>query len=186
MILPPSLRPYSRGASTLELYQATGSLQTAIFKKGEKYKLATIAQSPWLVFLARFRNISSLATSWSKHLDAFQILTNFQHGFRARRSCETQLLTLTHELVTSFHYGRQTDMIILDFSKEFDRVPHQRLLRNLTSTLWHNQYYIQLDQSVSVRQSTTSHRKGLNVWQCPSNQRGIPKNSARTLTISVV
>jgi hypothetical protein len=42
----------------------------------------------------------------------------------ARRSCETQLLTLTHELAKSLDSGIQQDPIILDFSKAFDKVPH--------------------------------------------------------------
>ena len=33
------------------------------------------------------------------NLDEHEILTDCQHGFRARDSCETQLLTLAHELI---------------------------------------------------------------------------------------
>jgi hypothetical protein len=58
-----------------------------------------------------------------KHLDLHNILVDCQHGFRAKRSCETQLLTLSHELLSNLHSGVQTDLIILDFSKEFDKVP---------------------------------------------------------------
>ena len=53
------------------------------------------------------------------------------HGFRARHSCEIQLVTLVHELAEAIDRGRQTDMIILDFSKAFDRVPHLRLLAKI-------------------------------------------------------
>ena len=66
-----------------------------------------------------------------KHVDTYSILTDCQHGFRARRSCETQLVTLTHDLASSLDNGIQTDMVALDFSKAFDRVPHQRLMRKL-------------------------------------------------------
>lgn len=58
-------------------------------------------------------------------------LTDCQHGFRARRSCETQLLTLAQELVSGLDRKHQYDLIILDFSKAFDRVPHERLMRKL-------------------------------------------------------
>ena len=40
-------------------------------------------------------------------------------------------MTLTHDLASSLDNGKQTDMVVLDFSKAFDRVPHQRLLRKL-------------------------------------------------------
>ena len=66
-----------------------------------------------------------------KHLESYDILTDCQHGFRERRSCETQLLTLTQELVAGLDKKNQHDLIILDFSKVFDRVPHQRLMRKL-------------------------------------------------------
>ena len=66
-----------------------------------------------------------------KHLESYDILTDCPHGFRARRSCETQLLTLAQELLTGLDKKHQHDLIILDFSKAFDRVPHQRLVRKL-------------------------------------------------------
>ena len=72
-----------------------------------------------------------LTSNILKHLDRNTILADCQHGFRARRSCETQLLTLTHELAKSLDRGIQQDLIILDFSKTFDKVPHQRLLSKL-------------------------------------------------------
>lgn len=57
------------------------------------------------------------------------MLTACQHGFQARWSCETQLVTLAQELANSMDRGRQ-DLIVLPFSKAFDRVLHQRLLIN--------------------------------------------------------
>ena len=64
-------------------------------------------------------------------MERHSILNDCQHGFRAQRSCETQILTLYHELAASLDKKIQTDMIILDFSKAFDRVSHQRLLNNV-------------------------------------------------------
>ena len=66
-----------------------------------------------------------------KHVDYYRILSDCQHGFLARRSCETQLVTLCHDLSSSLDKGIQTDMVVLDFSKAFDRIPHQHLLRKL-------------------------------------------------------
>ena len=66
-----------------------------------------------------------------KHVDHHQILSDCQHGFRARRSCETQLVTQINDLSSSLDRGDQTDMVILNFSKAFDRVPHKQLLQKL-------------------------------------------------------
>jgi len=62
-----------------------------------------------------------------KHLDEQNILVDCQHGFRAKRSCETQLLTLALELADNLHNGIQTDLVILDFSKAFNKVLHRNL-----------------------------------------------------------
>ena len=64
-------------------------------------------------------------------MDNYQILSDCQHGFRARRSCETQLVTLINDLSSSLDRGDQSDMVILDFSKAFDRVLHKRFLWKL-------------------------------------------------------
>ena len=37
------------------------------------------------------------------HVEDHKILTNLQHGFRSGRSCEIQLITTTHDLLSSFN-----------------------------------------------------------------------------------
>ena len=66
-----------------------------------------------------------------KHLDQHKILYDLQHSFRARRSCETQLTLLIEELHQNFSDGKQTDVILLDFSKAFDKVNHEKLIYKL-------------------------------------------------------
>ena len=48
-----------------------------------------------------------------------------------KRSCETQLISLTQEITNHLHYGIQNDLLILDFSKAFDKVSHKKLLFKL-------------------------------------------------------
>jgi hypothetical protein len=66
-----------------------------------------------------------------KHLEKHSILSDLQHGFRAKRSTDTQLIQTADDLAHSLELGETTHMAILDFSKAFDKVPHQRLLRKL-------------------------------------------------------
>ena len=54
-----------------------------------------------------------------------------QHRFRSKLSCETQLLTFTQEFFDSMASGKQTDVAVIDFSKAFDKVDHQRLILKL-------------------------------------------------------
>jgi hypothetical protein len=65
------------------------------------------------------------------HLETNNILQGKQHGFRARLSCETQLLELVEELHRNMEAGQQTDIVVMDFSKAFDKVSHARLLYKL-------------------------------------------------------
>jgi hypothetical protein len=65
------------------------------------------------------------------HFDRWNILTDKQHGFRRRRSCESQLIITIDALAMSLAKGEQVDVILLDFSKAFDKVPHHRLLHKL-------------------------------------------------------
>ena len=66
-----------------------------------------------------------------KHLNNNNILYDLQHGFREKRSCETQLVSLVEDLSRAMKDGKQTDLILLDFSKAFDKVNHAKLLYKL-------------------------------------------------------
>ena len=66
-----------------------------------------------------------------KNFDRYSILTDKQHGFRSKHSTESQLILTTHDLAHSLNSKSQVDMIIMDFSKAFDVVPHNRLLNKL-------------------------------------------------------
>ena len=72
-----------------------------------------------------------IASQLMGHLNTNNILYDLQHGFWDKRSCETQLLALVHELAHGFNANKQTDMAILDFSKAFDKVSHKHLLYKL-------------------------------------------------------
>ena len=56
---------------------------------------------------------------------------DLQHGFRVKRSCETQLIMLVEDLARHAGLGKQTDLILLDFSKAFNKVNHSKLIWKL-------------------------------------------------------
>ena len=99
-------------------------------KKGEKCKASNYRPVSLTSICCKIQE-HVITSNVLNHLDDYKILTDCQHGFRARRSCETQLLTLAQELLEGLDKKHQNDLIILDFSKAFDRVPHERLLRKL-------------------------------------------------------
>ena len=56
-----------------------------------------------------------------------KILSDAQHGFRKRRSCDTQLLLALTDFARGLEDKVQTDVIFLDFANAFDKVSHQGL-----------------------------------------------------------
>ena len=65
-----------------------------------------------------------------KHLELNNILSDSQHGFRAKRSTETQLIQTIHDISKSLD-KETVDMAILDFTKAFHKVPHKRLIHEI-------------------------------------------------------
>ena len=103
---------------------------TPVFKKGDK-SLASNYRPISLTSVCSKLCEHIIAKSIMTHLELNNILSDFQHGFRAKRSCETQLITFWDEIVKNSNSGGQTDVIIMDFSKAFDVVPHNLLFLKL-------------------------------------------------------
>ena len=61
------------------------------------------------------------------HLDEHKLLSDRQHAFRKKHSCETQLITVIDDWAKIFDKGGQVDTFILDFEKAFDTHPHELL-----------------------------------------------------------
>ena len=63
----------------------------------------------------------------AKPFTELDILYDLQHGFREKRSCETQLIMLVDELTKNMQMaimGKQIDLIILDFKDFLDNRKH--------------------------------------------------------------
>ncbi len=53
------------------------------------------------------------------------------HGFYRLKSCDPQLLEFITDVTNNIHNGKQTDILIMDFSKAFHMVEHKHLLAKL-------------------------------------------------------
>ena len=96
-------------------------------------------------------------------MDKYNILCSHQHGFRTGHSCETQLLTTLDDLAYNLNSGFQTDLVLLDFKKAFDKVPHHRLCYKLahygirgTTLRWIQDFLTNRTQQVVVNGCSSS------------------------------
>ena len=97
------------------------------------------------------------------HFDHHSTLNEFQHGFRQKRSCESQLITTVRDFSLCLKRKEQTDAILLDFSKAFDKVDHKILVSKLSSLgiggpllQWIHSFLSNRTQSVVVDGATSS------------------------------
>ena len=67
------------------------------------------------------------------HLNTHTLLLKSQHGFTKGKSCLTNLLSFLEDVTKAIDEGKPLDVIYLDFSKAFDKVPHKRLLYKIES-----------------------------------------------------
>ena len=103
------------------------------------------------------------------HFDKFETLNNDQHGFRQKRSCETQLITTINDFSKCLNSKGQIDAILLDFSKAFDKVDHEGLLLKLENLgirgsllNWVRSFLINREQGVLVEGKISSHKRVLS------------------------
>ena len=101
-----------------------------IFKKGQHYVPANYRPISLTCVASKVME-HIICSSLMKHANNNGLFYHLQHGFRDRRSCETQLLEFIQDVVTNMQNGLQTDVCVLDFSKAFDKVGHRRLLEKL-------------------------------------------------------
>ena len=91
-----------------------------LFKKGDKHQASNY----------RPVSLTSVTCKVLEHIVHSNVINHFlhqdilcdnQHGFRSKRSCETQLITTLQSITSQLRTGRdQVDVILLDFSKAFE------------------------------------------------------------------
>ena len=87
-----------------------------------------------------------------QHLEANNLLSDKQHGFRSNRSCLTQLLDHFDDILEGFTLGKDTDSIYLDFEKAFDKVDLELLMLKLTKYGFHTKILRWIQAFLSCRQ----------------------------------
>ena len=102
---------------------------TALYKKGDRcvpnnYRPISLTS----VVCKMLKSI--IKDEFFRHFDLNNLFTAYQHGFRPGYSCVMQLINVMKDWTHAIECGKSVDVIYLDYSKAFDRVPHARLISN--------------------------------------------------------
>lgn len=62
------------------------------------------------------------------HVDLYSIIPHEQSGFRSKHSCASALLTVVDDIIQATDNAKLTALVLLDFTKAFDRINHTMLL----------------------------------------------------------
>ena len=95
------------------------------------------ARESWMpCFFMSIPTIKYLMINYIQYIKAsrkyvYNVLCEEQHGFHPNRSCKTQLITTINDFAECLNQGGQCDVLALDFSKAFDKVPHAHLFYKL-------------------------------------------------------
>ena len=65
------------------------------------------------------------------HLERCSLIRDSQHGFVKGKSCLKNLIEFFEEVTKYVDEDRAVDVVYIDFSKAFDKVPHGRLMKKV-------------------------------------------------------
>ena len=103
---------------------------TPIYKKGGKSQVGNYRPVSLTSVLCKVME-SMIKDALMNHLMTNCLLNASQHGFMKRKSCLTNLVDYLDKLTKLIDDGHNVDVLYLDFSKAFDKVPHARLMAKL-------------------------------------------------------
>ena len=100
------------------------ALVSAIYKSGSKADPSNYRSISLTCLCCKIMEHIVLS-HMAKHLNSHRILIDDQHGFQEHLSTATQLINSTNDWSETLNKKGQTNVILLDFSKAFDKVSHQ-------------------------------------------------------------
>ena len=142
-----------------------------IFKNGDADNVTNYRPISLLPIISKILE-KIVANQLMFFLENNNLISKNQHGFRARLSTETALLTITNKIYENIEQKKISLLLLLDLSKAFDSVSHQILLDKLCKVyidpFWFQDYLKNRVQSVRMG-SVLSSSKSINF--------GVPQGS---------
>ena len=108
------------------------AIVTPLHKKGDASQVSNFRPISLTCTLCKVME-SMINSNLQCFSSANSLIGHSQHGFLPGRSARTQLLESQLQWRMAQDNGVVTDVILIDFSKAFDVVPHHKLIRKLAS-----------------------------------------------------
>ena len=86
-----------------------------------------ISNTPFLAKLLEKVALSQL----NVHIEDNDLHSTYQSGYKKFHSCETALLKMTNDMITSIENNNMVSLVLLDLSAAFDTVDHDILINRL-------------------------------------------------------
>ena len=99
---------------------------TPLFKKGKKSDPQNYIPLSLTCLVCKIME-SIIKDCILNYLNKFSLIRDSQHGFTKARLCLTNLLEFMEDVTSTLDSRKSVDIIYLDFTKAFDKVPYQRL-----------------------------------------------------------
>ena len=137
---------------------------TPIFKKGDRRVAANYRPVSLTSVVCKVME-RLVVNQVLDHVKGNSLLCEEQHGFQSGRSTVTNLLEALNVWTEALMHGLPVDVIYLDYAKAFDTVPHERLLRQISSfgikgkaLHWIRSFLTGRHQQVRVNADTSTRR----------------------------
>ena len=116
-----------------------------------------------------------LAHQLNSYCEAQNIIPIEQFGFRKNSSCETALLKLCNDFMESVDKGKMVGALLIDLSKAFDMVSHQKLLAKFQEINMSSDSIELFRSYLSDRKQRVVCNSSITRWMNVS--RGVPQGS---------
>ena len=101
-----------------------------VFKKGDRCKPENYRPISLTSHISKILE-KILVKKIVEYLDSLNLFNAAQHGFRAGRSCLSQLLEHQMTIIEMLEEGKDVDVVYLDLAKAFDKVDYGILIQKL-------------------------------------------------------
>ena len=109
------------------------------------------------------------------HVNEFNILPPCQSGFRPGYSCTTALLGVTDDIINATDEGKTSALVLIDYSKAFDRLNHELLISILNYIGFHTNAIKLLKSYLTNRSQYVETSSGVS--PASTQLYGVPQGS---------